>query len=151
MGPCCALAELVKHYPNSRCESLSEGHEHHYAHLAQHHQDQPNPNPKHCTPRDTPRLGKGAAVYGTKYPYNAGIPLPALPMPSPEADLPLATTTQQRLLELGPSGEEDIEELRQISPPWPLATGFSGWEVMRAAASTGCNALANTAMATFAK
>ena len=65
------------------------------------------------TPRDTPRLGKGAAVDATKSPYNAGIPLPALPMPSPEADLPLATTTQQRLLELGPSGEEDAEDLRQ--------------------------------------
>lgn len=113
MGPCCALAELVKHYPNSRCESLSEGHGHHYAHLAQHHPDQPNPSPKHCTPRDTPRLGKGAAVDGTKDPYKPGIPMPALPMPFPEADLPLATTTQQRLLELGPSGEEDAEDLRQ--------------------------------------
>ena len=73
------------------------------------------------TPRDTPRLGKGAAVDATKSPYNKGLTLPTLQVPFPEADLPLATTTQQRILELG------------------------------SAASTGCNALANTAMATFAK
>ena len=58
-------------------------------------------------------MGKGAIVDDTKDPYNPGIPLPALPMPSPEADLPLATMTKQRLLELGPSGEEDAEDLRQ--------------------------------------
>jgi hypothetical protein len=42
MVPCHALAELVKHYPFWRCESLPEGHEHHCAHLAQHHPNQPS-------------------------------------------------------------------------------------------------------------
>ncbi len=34
-------------------------------------------------------------------------------MPFPEADLPLATTTQQRILELGSSGDKDAEDLMQ--------------------------------------
>lgn len=34
-------------------------------------------------------------------------------MPFPEADLPLAPTTQQRILELGPSGEKDAKDLTQ--------------------------------------
>jgi hypothetical protein len=34
-------------------------------------------------------------------------------VPFPEADLPLATTTQQRILELGPSDDKDAQELTQ--------------------------------------
>ena len=34
-------------------------------------------------------------------------------MPIPEADLPLANPTQQRILELGPSGDKDAEDLMQ--------------------------------------
>jgi hypothetical protein len=34
-------------------------------------------------------------------------------VPFPEADIPLATTTQQRILELGPSDDKDAQELTQ--------------------------------------
>ena len=86
------------------------------------------------TPRDILRLGKGAAVDVTKHPYNKGINLPTLQVPFPEADLPLATTTQQRILELGPSDDKDAQKLTQ-----------------NLSALAARNALANTAMATSAK
>ncbi|MCX5951984.1 MAG: hypothetical protein NTZ40_00450 [Cyanobacteria bacterium] len=47
-------------------------------------------------------MGKGAAVDATQCPATTRNTLPALQVPFPEADLPLATTTQQRILELGP-------------------------------------------------
>jgi hypothetical protein len=42
-----------------------------------------------------------------------GNTLPALQVPISEADLPLAPTTQQRILELGPLGDTDFWILSQ--------------------------------------
>jgi len=46
-------------------------------------------------------------------PPTTGNTLPALQVPFAEADLPLAPPTQQRILELGPSGDKDAEDLMQ--------------------------------------
>jgi hypothetical protein len=58
-------------------------------------------------------LGKGAAVDGSQCLITTGNTLPVLQVPFPEADLPLATTSQERILELGPSGDKDAQQLAQ--------------------------------------
>jgi len=58
-------------------------------------------------------VGERAAVDATQCPSTTGNTSPDLQVPFPEADLPLAITTQQRILELGPSGDKDAEDLRQ--------------------------------------
>ena len=58
-------------------------------------------------------VGERAAVDATQCPITTGNTLPALQVPFPEANLPLAIPTQQRILELGPSGDKDAEDLRQ--------------------------------------
>ena len=61
-------------------------------------------------------LVAGAAAAAVDVPYcpaTTGNTLPALQVPFPEADLALATTTQQRILELGPAGDKDVKDLTQ--------------------------------------
>lgn len=52
-------------------------------------------------------MGQGQCLKTT------GNTLRALRVPFPEADHPLATTTQRRILELGPSADKDAEDLLQ--------------------------------------